>query len=83
MPRVNLNKQLMMPSYLTQWIKHRKVDLRLTDQDIASALGCTRQNLERKYKTHKYTTAELIAIFKICEATGEDVERLLLVERKT
>ncbi len=71
---------------LTEWIDGRMHRRRLTQTDMAGALGISQQAFSNRMNPEKYRTGEikdpfsygdLLLIFKILEATQEEKEQLL------
>lgn len=75
-------KQVQMPAEFSKWVRHRKSDLHITNENIARRMGITRQAVGNKIRTNKYTLSDVVALFMILQATDEDAARLLLVTRR-
>lgn len=79
MPRVNLNKQMNMPRYFSEWILIQKNRNHVNNQAIGEVLGITSQAMGKKIKSNQYSLEDFIAITNFFQATPEDLVKLTKV----
>lgn len=80
MPKVYLTKQEKLNKKLTAWICGEMQVNRVTQQQIADAIGIKQPSLNRKLKKGKYTFEDLTAIFQLLPPDADELMRLMGVK---
>ena len=79
MPRTTMLKESYMQADLRNLIAHKKVDMGLTNRDIAEGMHMHVNSVNSKVKTGDWSRDELIRLFDLLKMTDEEI---LLVMRK-
>jgi len=80
MPKVFITRQEKLNKKLTAWIYGEMQVNRVTQQQIADAIGIKQPSLNRKLKKGKYTFEDLTAIFQLLPPDANELLRLMGVK---
>ena len=79
MPRTTMLKEHYMKSDLKNLIAHKKLDMGLTNKDIAQGMNLSERSIVTKINTGDWSRDELIRLFDMLKLTDEEI---LMVMRK-
>ena len=79
MPRTTMLKEHYMQSDLKNLIAHKKLDMGLTNKDIAQGMNLSERSIVTKINTGDWSRDELIRLFDMLKLTDEEI---LMVMRK-
>lgn len=80
MPKVFITRQEKLNKKLTAWIFGQMKVNRVTQQQIADAIGIKQPSLNRKLKKGKFTFEDLTAIFQLLPPDANELLRLMGVK---
>jgi len=73
MPRVKALKH----KYVGKVVKHWMIDADVTANELASALGISRQNFYYKIQNNSFTYEDLLTVIEVCELSDEEIVRAM------
>lgn len=77
MPKTYITKQEKLNRNLSAWIYGQMKVNRVTQQQIADAIGIKQPSLNYKLKNGNFTFQDLTSVFAILEPDGETLLRLM------
>lgn len=77
MPKTYLTKQEKLNNDLSAWIYGQAKVRRVTQKQMADAIGIKQPSLNRKLKQGSFTFQDLTAVFEILKPDKEDLARLM------
>ena len=80
MPKTYITRQQKLNNKLIEWIYGKMGANRITQQQIANAIGIAQPSVNRKLKKCNFTFQDLTAIFEILKPDEEDLMKLMGVK---
>lgn len=80
MPKVFITRQEKLNKKLTAWIYGEMQVNRVTQEQLAEAIGIKQPSFNRKLKKGKYTFEDLTAIFQLLPPDANELLRLMGVK---
>ena len=80
MPKVYITKQEKLNNDLSAWIYGQAKVRKVTQKQIADAIGIKQPSLNYKLKHGNFTFQDLTAVFSILNPDGEELMRLMGVK---
>ena len=81
MPRSYITRQEKLNNDLSAWIYGQAKVRKVTQKQMADAIGIKQPSLNYKLRHGSFTFQDLTAVFAILEPDGETLKRLMGVER--
>lgn len=82
MPRVIMSQTRYMKSDFVKWLNKEMYLNHITQEQMGTVLGITRQGFQKKLSSCNFSFEELVEIFQFFKTSQETVSELLIYRRR-